>query len=138
MAASCLTAFALEYQVMQFAARKTARHVLDLVLETAAQVEAIVEALALIVARDAKKIHRAAASQPTSRLLMALAALAREVSHVLVGLLMINAVALQGFVERALRIAELAANLALDAALRRRKDFACLQFQESGSELLIT
>ncbi|KXH60609.1 hypothetical protein CNYM01_00086 [Colletotrichum nymphaeae SA-01] len=125
MAASCLTAFALESQVTQFAARKTARHALDLVLETAAQVEAIVEALALTVARGAKKIHRAAASQPTSRLLMALAALAREVSHVLVGLLMVSVVALQGFVERALRIAELAANLALDAAPRRREEFAC-------------
>lgn len=39
---------------------------------------------------------------------MALAALAREVSHVLVGLLMVSVVALQGSVERALRIAELA------------------------------
>ncbi|KAL0769043.1 hypothetical protein CaCOL14_008351 [Colletotrichum acutatum] len=125
MAASCLTAFALESQVMQFAARKTARLALDLVLETAAQVEAIAEALALTVARDARKIHRAAVSQPISRLLMALAALAREVSHVLVGLLMASVVALQGFVERALRIAELAANLALDAAPRRRKEFAC-------------
>lgn len=115
--------------------------------------------IANVVSIIAKKIHRAAASQPTSRLLMALAALAREVSHVLVGLLMVSVVALQGFVERALRIAELAGEFCCPSPqtdssiltyvsmqptwlwtlhLEDEKNLRVLQFQESGSELVVT